>query len=291
MELTIDKPELRVFYGSDFHSDFWKKSIAPFQDRVNPEDYDLFIFAGDVGEWVDRRCREIYDYILGHNKPIIMVPGNHEFYDAGYQVVMESLGDYAEANPLFYFLEDNFVDLTEQKIRVWGSIFWTDFQGDHQAMSVAKRRMNDYAKILFNRPRGGILLEPEDTVVMNDRARTALVEQTKDLPADWRLIVVTHHAPFRESTPKKYQMPEYMEGAKMNKAYANDLYDWCERKGVYPNLWIHGHIHDRANYYVEWDNGKTCTVQSNPFGYPGEQNHDAIKQHYLTVSKNGIKMV
>lgn len=291
MELTINKPELRVFYCSDTHADFWRYSVEPFFDRVNPEDFDLFIFAGDVGEWDDSRCREIYDRILAKNKPIIMVPGNHEFYMCEYNHVLEGIDAYAEANPLFYFLEDNFVDLTEQKIRIWGSTFWTDFQGDFEAMSVARRRMNDYQRIYYHRLHGGVLLEPEDTVMMNDRARKALVEQTKDLPADWRLIVVTHHAPFRESTPKKYRMPEYMEGAKMNKAYANDLYDWCERKGVYPNLWIHGHIHDRANYTVKWDNGKICAVQSNPFGYPGEQNHDAIKQHYLTVYKNGIKMV
>jgi Calcineurin-like phosphoesterase. len=291
MELTINKPELRVFYCSDTHADFWRYSVGPFFDRVSPEDFDLFIFAGDVGEWKDDNCREMYDIILAWKKPIIMIPGNHEFYGREYHQVMEQLGEFAEKNPLFYFLEDNFVDLTEQKIRIWGSTFWTDFQGDPQAMSVAKRRMNDYAKIYFQRPTGGVMLEPADTVVMNDRARSALVEQTKDLPEDWRLVVVTHHAPFRESTPKKYRMPEYMEGARMNKAYVNDLYDWCERKGVYPNLWIHGHIHDRANYSVEWDNGKVCTVQSNPFGYPGEQNHDAIKEHYLTFSKNGVTVV
>jgi len=291
MELTLKKPELRVFYCSDLHSDFWKYSVAPFFDRVSAEDYDLFIFAGDVGEWVDDNCREIYECILAHGKPILMVPGNHEFYRGEYHKVMDELGKFAEDNPLFYLLEDNFVDLTEQKIRVWGSTFWTDFQGDPLAISVAKRRMNDYRQIYFQRPSGGVLLEPEDTVVMNDRARTSLVEQSKDLPEGWRLVVVTHHAPFRESTPKQYRMPEYMEGAKMNKAYSNDLYDWCERKGVYPELWIHGHIHDRANYTVEWDNGKACTVQSNPFGYPGEQNHDAIKKHFLTFSKNGVTVV
>ena len=85
MDLKIDKPTLRVFYGSDFHADFWQYSVNPFFDRVNPEDFDLFIFAGDVGEWRDPNCREIYDSILAWNKPIIMVPGNHEFYGAEYQ--------------------------------------------------------------------------------------------------------------------------------------------------------------------------------------------------------------
>lgn len=291
MELIIDKPSLKAFYSSDLHSDFWKYGIKPFTDRVNPDDFDIFFLAGDVGEWSDNNCREIYQYLLSAGKTVVMVPGNHEFYHGQYQHVMEDLGDFAEANPGFFFLEANFLDLPVQKTRIWGDTFWTDFQGDSQAISVARRRMNDYRMIMFNRPTGGVLLEPEDTVVMNDKARTALVEQTKDLPPDWKLIVMTHHAPFPMSTPKKYRVPEYMEAAKVNKAYANDLYDWCERKGVYPNLWIHGHIHDRAHYDVSWENDRVCTVISNPFGYPGEQDHDAIKMHHFTISSSGVTVV
>lgn len=290
MELIIDKPELRVFYCSDLHSDFWKYSVAPFFDRVKPEDYDLFLFPGDVGEWVDGNAREIYETILAAGKPIIMVPGNHEFYRSEYQLVHEGLAEFAEKHPNFFYLECNFVDLPVQKTRIWGDTFWTDFQGDDKARSIAARYMNDYRQIFFRRGHGDIYLTPEDTVKLNTAARKSLIEQTKDLPKGWNLIVMTHHAPFRESTPKSYKKPEYTETAKLNKAYSNELFEWCERNAVHPDVWLHGHIHERANYVVEWDD-RMCIVQSNPFGYPGQQDHDAVKNHHLRISKNGITVV
>lgn len=291
MQLQIDKPELRVFYGSDFHADFWKIGTRPFFDRINPDDYDLFIFAGDVGEWVDKNCRSIYKTLMDAGKTIVMVPGNHEFYDGEYHATIEDLEDYAHDNPNFYLLHNNFLDLPVQKVRIWGGTFWTDFRSDEEAMSVAKHRMNDYRKIFFRRNAGTIYLMPEDTVEMNFAARRHLAANVKTLPEDWRLIVVTHHAPFALSTPKQYRAPAYTETAKMNKAYSNELYDWCGENEVFPDVWIHGHIHDRANYSVEWGPGQVCTVQSNPFGYPGERDHDTISKHLLTVSSNGILMV
>lgn len=291
MELIINKPDVKAFYGSDFHADFWKDGIRSFLKNVDIDDYDLFLFAGDVGEWKDENCREIYKEILRRGKAIVMVPGNHEFYRSMYQLVCEQLGDFAKDNENFFYLERNFIDLPVQKTRIWGDTFWTDFQGDRDAIKIAARYMNDYRQIFFDRQHGSVLLEPEDTVVLNDKARKSLIEMSKDLPEGWHLFVMTHHAPFCESTPKSYRKPEYTDTAKLNKAYANDLYDWCERTGVYPDAWIHGHIHERANYVIEWENGCECRVQSNPFGYPGQNNVADVAKHAITFSKIGVKMV
>ncbi len=293
MELVLNKEKLNVFYGSDFHADFWKSGVQPFTDRVNIDKYDLFIFAGDVSEWESwsGNCLNIYEPIMAAGKPIIMVPGNHEFYGGNYQLVMADLAEYAQLNPLFFFLERNYVDLPVQKLRIWGDTFWTDFRGDNEARRIAKRYMNDYRQIFFQRTTGGVYLEPEDTVVLNDKAKTALREAFRDTPDDWKFLVVTHHAPFPMSTPKQYRKPDYTDTAKLNKAYANDLYDWCNEVGVYPNFWIHGHIHDRAHYDVDFDECGLCTVISNPFGYPGEKNHDEISRYWLEVSNNKILVV
>ena len=292
MELIIDKETLKVFYGSDFHADFWRNGVIPFTDRVNIDKFDVFIFAGDVSEWDSwsGNCLNIFDPILRAGKAIIMVPGNHEFYGGSYQGVMADLAEYAQLHPKFYFLERNFVDLPVQQLRIWGDTFWTDFRGDESAMKIAKRCMNDYRKIFFQRNKGGVHLEPEDTVVLNDKAKTALLECSSWVPEGWKFLVVTHHAPFPESTPKAYRSPAYTDKAKLNKAYSNDLYDWCAYNGVHPDFWIHGHIHDRANYDVDWGT-HLCTVISNPFGYPGEKDHDQISKHWLEVSSNKILMV
>lgn len=290
MELIIDKPQLNVFYGSDFHADFWKYGIETFTKYVDLQKFDLFIFAGDVGEWRDENARHIYRLLLNEGKSIIMIPGNHEFYGGNYQIVLQELGEFAEDHPGFFFLERDYVDLPVQKLRIWGDTFWTDFQHDERARSVALRVMNDYRQIFFQRSRGGVYLEPEDTVILNDKARTSLREAYRSKPDDWGFLVVTHHAPFPMSTPKQYRKPDYTDVGKLNKAYANDMFEWCYNQGVYPDYWIHGHIHDRAHYQVDFD-GPITTVISNPFGYPGEKDHSSISRHALTVSNDGIFMV
>lgn len=291
MELIINKPDLRVFFGSDFHSDFWHDALKPFLSRIDIEKYDLFLFAGDVSEWNDGNCRKLYDHLMAAGKAVVMVAGNHEFYDGQYQLVKEEIGEYAARNELFYFLDGDYVDLPVQKIRIWGDTLWTDFRGDLIAYGVAERTMNDYRKILFHRNTGGVYLEARDTVKLNNDALSRLPAAYGEMPSDWRLIVMTHHAPFPESTPKQYRKPEYTDVAKLNKAYSNDLYDWCQDRGVYPAYWIHGHIHDRAFYQVEWGEDAVCTVVSNPFGYPGEKDHDEICKHWLQISSKRILVV
>lgn len=292
MELIINKEKLNVFYGSDFHADFWKQGIQPFTDRVDIDKFDLFLLAGDIGEWEEwsGNCLAIYEHLLKAGKIVVMIPGNHEFYSGNYQRVMDDLAEYAKLNDNFYFLERNFIDLPVQQIRIWGDTFWTDFRGDQQAMLVAKRFMNDYRQIYFQRSRGGVHLEPEDTVILNDKAKRELKGCASWLPEGWKLLVMTHHAPFPESTPKQYRAPDYTDKGKLNKAYANDLFGWCYTMNVCPDVWIHGHIHERANYEVDFD-GKICRVISNPFGYPGEKDHDEISRHYLELSKNKILTV
>lgn len=153
MELILNKPTLRVFYGSDFHADFWKSNIQPFTSRVDINKFDLFLLAGDVSEWEDwgGNCLNLYDQILSAGKPIIMIPGNHEFYGGNYQKVMREMAEYAQIHDNFYFLERNYVDLPVQELRIWGDTLWTDFRGDETARAIAQRYMNDYRQITYER--------------------------------------------------------------------------------------------------------------------------------------------
>lgn len=72
-------------------------------------------------------------------------------------------------------------------------------------------------------------------------------------------IVVTHHAPSLKSIPARFV------GSQMNPFFANDLDKLIEM--TKPALWIHGHIHDRLDYFI----GKTRVV-CNPLGYPHAPN-------------------
>jgi Icc-related predicted phosphoesterase len=72
----------------------------------------------------------------------------------------------------------------------------------------------------------------------------------KSLPS----VVVTHHAPsFRSISPEFAKSP-------LNPGFASDLEKFILKHS--PEIWIHGHIHESADYQI----GKTRVV-CNPLGY------------------------
>jgi len=76
-------------------------------------------------------------------------------------------------------------------------------------------------------------------------------------PKGRKVVIVTHHAPSRESIP-----PEF-EGDAFNPAFASDMGRFIAESEA--RIWIHGHIHRCCDYTV----GKT-RVLANPRGYPTE---------------------
>ena len=80
-------------------------------------------------------------------------------------------------------------------------------------------------------------------------------ELAREIPGP--TVVVTHHAPSSRSVPPRFT------GDPLNVAYASDLEHIIERWQL--SLWLHGHIHDSADYRI----GETW-VRTNPKGYgPG----------------------
>jgi Icc-related predicted phosphoesterase len=69
--------------------------------------------------------------------------------------------------------------------------------------------------------------------------------------------VVTHHAPSPQSVPSQFRNDP------LNPAYASNLEPFIAECGAV--LWIHGHIHHRADFTV----GGTRVI-ANPRGYPIE---------------------
>ena len=72
-------------------------------------------------------------------------------------------------------------------------------------------------------------------------------------PFDGKTVVVTHHAPRRESVAARYAADVVSAGS------ASDLPDAFFDV---PVLWIHGHVHNSFDYVVG-----NCRVITNPRGY------------------------
>lgn len=72
-------------------------------------------------------------------------------------------------------------------------------------------------------------------------------------------VIVTHHAPSYLSIAERFK------GNAMNCGFATELYNDITSMSKPPELWIHGHVHDRFDYMI----GKTRVIAW-PRGYPRE---------------------
>lgn len=88
-------------------------------------------------------------------------------------------------------------------------------------------------------------------------------------PFNGPTVVITHHGPSVDSVHAQYK------GDSLTPAFVSDLSDeFFEGEGS-PVLWIHGHIHDSADY-----RRGGCRVVANPRGYPGSGTSGFENPHF-----------
>ena len=240
--LTPGLPTMKLHVLSDLHTEF--------ADFDLPETAaDVVVLAGDIGvgtgglDWI-RKQR------LG--KPLIYVPGNHEFYGHDIALIEQLLSG---APPDVHVLDN--LSIVIGDVRFLGSVLWTDFQlfGEIDkwfSIQRAKQCMNDFAIVSLE----GRRFTPADSIALHESGRSWLRDKLAE-PFDGSTVVVTHHAPSARSVPRRFTTDP------LTPAFASDLEDLLD--GTRVAIWIHGHMHDPAAYEI---NGSR--VICNPRGYPGE---------------------
>ena len=235
---------MRLHILADLHLEFGPIEIPDAKS-------DAVVLAGDIAvgprglDWIRHRFAD---------RPVIYVLGNHEFYHHNLPALTHSLKHETEGSHV-HLLENSAVELGG--FIFLGCTLWTDFALGHdpqKAIAKAEHFINDFRIIHF-----GIanhVLRPSDTVQMH-RASVAWLtrELARHEPA--RTIVVTHHGPSPQS-----EAPGYVNGP-LSPAFVSDLSTLVEQSRI--PLWIHGHTHYNADYYL----GKT-RVLTNQRGYPQE---------------------
>jgi hypothetical protein len=126
-----------------------------------------------------------------------------------------------------------------------------------RSMAECSRYLADYSAIRIEDPgtsnsRGSRRLVPMDTLRIHRRHRSWLRRRLAE-PFDGPTVVVTHHAPHRNSLAARYA-EEWSSGGFVNEMLP-ELFE-------VPVLWVHGHTHDSFDYEVVG-----CRVVSNPRGY------------------------
>lgn len=210
-------------------------------------DADVVVLAGDI--YVHTRG---LDWAAEHfpGRPLIYVPGNHEFYHRNLDEAMEQLR--TRAGELGIHLLDN-DEVVIQGVRFLGAVLWTDYalfgQDDQEARQrYAGRLMSDHQLIGMA---GDRLFQPEDARRRHEQSVEFLRSRLAQ-PFDGPTVVVTHHAPSARSIPDRYV------GDPLSPAFASDL----EHLVTGADFWLHGHTHAFRQYAVG-----QCQVMSNPRGY------------------------
>lgn len=233
--------KIRIF--SDLHLEFSDRH-PPFDP---PEtEADVVVLAGDIDngtaaiDWAERTFAD---------KPVLYVPGNHEYYDGEYFEVATALQERAAASRNVHLLDND--ELVLGDVRFLGSTLWTDFDlfgKDKRDPAIAEslKYVVDFRAIRY----GTGLFTPEQSIDLHRQA-TAFLEQRLATPFAGRTVVITHHAPHPGSVHPRWQ-------TLTSAAFVSDL----TRLLVTPALWIHGHTHDGFDYAV-----KGTRIVANPMGY------------------------
>lgn len=255
---------MRILVLSDVHLELGT-SLTLSPDPV----YDVVILAGDIHSPGHKAVHWARRLSMFAGKPVVYVPGNHEFYNApSFEFELGEMGRAAEDSSVHLL---NRSSVVIGGVRFLGCMLWTDFQlpmkvGDSletdisQALRVANRGLNDFQLIQVVAPATRDsryrevkrLLRAEDTLGMHWVDRDWLRRELKK-PFDGATVVVTHHAPSAGSVATKYA------GDTLTPAFVSELP--VEFFAV-PALWVHGHTHSPADY-----TRGACRVVSNPRGY------------------------
>ncbi|MBS0293257.1 MAG: metallophosphoesterase family protein [Proteobacteria bacterium] len=214
-------------------------------------DADIVVLAGDIA-----RPEQAVAWAQGFGKPVLYVPGNHEFYGGSLRQTPRTLQALCAGGPVQ--LLDN-RSLVLQGVRFIGSTLWSDFRivgegpARSGAMDEALRFMRDFQRIRVSDQADAPLFRPEDAAALyeaNVRWLTGALAE----PFGGPTVVITHHAPSPLSIHPRFA------GSPLNACFVSNAEALVAASGA--RLWIHGHTHDSFDYSLHG-----TRVLCNPRGY------------------------
>ena len=237
---------MKIQILSDLHNEF---SVF---EPLTGIDADVIVLAGDVGKgssgifW----AREAFP-----DKPVIYVPGNHEFYGRDMRET-QALMSIAAREMGVHLLDDGEVIING--VRFLGTTLWTDFElfldekdSDYMklfCMREGQRVLNDFRVIHYGRLGH---FAPTHSVELHHASLAWLTGKLAD-PFDGKTVVVSHHLPSILSVAERFKEDT------LSPCFASNL----DHLFGQMDLWVHGHTHDNFDY-----ESMGTRVICNPRGY------------------------
>lgn len=243
---------MKIRILSDLHLEGY-----PFQYRAGDE--EILILAGDISG--RNLHHEFIETIPKHIK-ILMVAGNHEFYDMALPDVKNYLTSLEYEFDNFTFLDNDVISIGD--VSFYGGTMFTDFQlygtNDSQfAQREARRGIADFRYIQDWSVEQHI---KEHQFFRQELAFFLHVTQNR------KRVVISHFMPSARCCDAKFA------GSIMNPYFASDMSDVMG----WPGLWVHGHGHSRVDF-MEGD----TRVIANPRGYGNENKHGFVNNLIVEI--------
>jgi predicted phosphodiesterase len=211
---------------------------------------DVVILAGDIA-----RPREAVGWALGFAKPVLYVPGNHEFYGGSIAGTVDMLKQLCAGTKIRVLDNDEAII---DGVRFLGTTLWTDFMlfgdGEKRAAAIGKALsfMRDFKRIHVGEAPEALFTPAHSAAMFDVHARW--LDGKLAEPFAGPTVVITHHAPSPKSIHPRF------EDSLLNACFVSDVERLID--GSRARLWIHGHTHDSFDYVL---NG--TRVVCNPRGY------------------------
>ena len=244
-----------VTYLSDFHLEFYKKSL-PFESILQWKNGDILCLAGDIGHPELPTYQAFLMYASSLFTHVFIIAGNHEYYQTvshpkkTISSVSEQIADICQKFPNVHFLNNTTYYMPEFDTYVLGTTLWSTTTGDHDEMYI----YNDFKKI------HNMFLHEYMDKLHHMSVAYLTSELEKLVSSTSNIIVLSHHLPSH-----KLIAPQYAD-SDINHLFATNLEKLMYTYRIHH--WICGHSHTSVNMKIH----KT-QLWMNPVGYPGECEH------------------
>lgn len=232
---------MRVQIASDLHLEHLSEEFPGYTGVVAHPEAQALILAGDIHSGA-KAVALFADWPV----PVLYVPGNHEAYGYDRLTMLSQLKTAAEGTSVHVLNRGSAV---LDGVRFLGATLWTDYK----ALKDQKRGMEDARQIADHREIFELLepFTPAAALRAHQQDKAWLAKQLA-LPFDGATVVITHHAPLRQSLDEEHRLVH------LGPAMGSHLPSLVKKA----RLWVHGHVHDSQDYQAFG-----CRVVCNPHGY------------------------